>query len=515
MRVYRSSFADLTIPDLSITELVFAGLKGREDEPALICGITERTLTGAEFRDRVERLAGGLTARGLAPGKVVAIFAPNHPDFCVVFHAVAWAGGTVTTLNPSYTAEEVRYQLRDSGATLLVTVPALVETARTAAEGTGIELAVIGAAEGATALEALMGDPLTAQAPVDPARDVVVLPYSSGTTGLPKGVMLTHRNLVANVVQIREIIGIRPGDRSLAFLPYFHIYGMTVLMNLYLASGGMQVTLPRFDLEAALRLIQEHRMRQLFLVPPVVLALVKHPVVDTFDLSSLDLVLSGAAPLGGDVAEACAARIGCQTVQGYGMTELSPVSHFSPPGRGRPGSSGPLAPNTEARLVDPETGEDSSPGEEGELWIRGPQVMAGYLNNPQATAATLTADGWLRTGDLARIDEDGYMFIVDRVKELIKVSGFQVAPAELEALLLAHPDIADVAVIGAPDPEAGEVPKAFVVPMAGATPDLAGIQAFLETHVARYKQIRQLALVDAIPKSPSGKILRRVLRSAA
>ncbi len=372
----------------------------------------------------------------------------------------------------------------------------------------------IGAADGATPLDALMGEPLRAQAPVDPATHVVSLPYSSGTTGLPKGVMLTHRNLVANVAQVEAMLDIRPGDVTLAFLPYFHIYGMTVLMNLYLARGAVQVTLPRFDLEAALRLIETHRMRQLFVAPPVVLALAKHPLVEKFDLSSLDFVLSGAAPLGGELAAACASRIGCQTVQGYGMTEMSPVSHFTPPGKGRPGSSGPQAPNTECRLVDPDTGADAAPGGEGELWVRGPQVMAGYLNNPAATAATLTPDGWLRTGDVARIDADGCLHIVDRVKELIKVKGFQVAPAELEALLVTHPAVADVAVVGVPDDDAGEVPKAFVVCAAGCAPDLAELQRFCEGHVATYKQIRALAHVEAIPKSPSGKILRRVLRAA-
>lgn len=378
------------------------------------------------------------------------------------------------------------------------------------------EIAVIGTAEGATPLEALMGAPMRAQAPADPARSVAVMPYSSGTTALPKGVLLTHRNLVANVLQIQRTLGARPGDATLAFLPYFHIYGMSVLMNLHLATGGVQVTLPRFDLEAALRLIQEHRVRNLFVAPPVVLALAKHPLVDKFDLSSLAFVLSGAAPLGADLAAACAARIGPAVAQGYGMTEMSPVSHFTQPGQSRPGSSGTQVANTECRLVDPETGEDVAAGEAGELWVRGPQVMAGYHDNPAATAVTLTADGWLKTGDVAQIDANGYMFIVDRVKELIKVSGFQVAPAEIEAVLVTHPALADVAVIGVADEARGEVPKAFVVCAAGAPPpDLAELQRFLEGHVAAYKLIHALEHVEAIPKSPSGKILRRLLRAGA
>ncbi len=513
MAIHRSALSDVAIEDCTITELVLRGAAARADAPVLIEGSTGRALTGRELREGIERLAGGLRARGIGPGSVVAIMAPNLPEYAVVFHGAAWAGVTVTTLNPTYTAEEVGQQLRDSGACLLVTVPPMLETARAGAEGSGVrEIAVIGSAEGATPLDALMGEALTAQVPVDPAAHVVALPYSSGTTGLPKGVMLTHRNLVANVTQLGETMGVRPGDSTLAFLPYFHIYGLVVQLNLYLARGGLQVTMPRFDIEGALRLIEAHRIRHLYVAPPVILALAKHPAVEGRDLSSLAFVLSGAAPLGADLAAACARRIGVQTIQGYGMTEMSPVSHFTPPGRDRPGASGLAVPNTECRIVDPETGTDRPPGEEGELWVRGPQVMAGYLGRPDATAATLTPDGWLRTGDLARIDADGYLFIVDRVKELIKVRGFQVPPAELEALLVTHPGVSDVAVVGIPDEEAGEVPKAFVVPAPGAAPELGELQAFLGGHVASYKQIRDLAIVEAIPKSPSGKILRRVLR---
>ena len=484
--------------------------------PVLIDGVTGQATTGGAFRDRVERLAGGLLARGLGAGHVVGIMAPNHPDWTVAFHGIAWAGATVTTLNPSYTVEEVNYQLRDSGAELLVTVPALLATAQAAVAGTAVrEIAVIGAAEGVPTLDALMGEPLGAQQPVDLSGGVAVMPYSSGTTGLPKGVMLTHRNLVANVLQTRTTLELGKGDATLAFLPYFHIYGMTVLMNMYLAIGGVQVTLPRFDMEAALRLIEQHRMGQLFVAPPVILGLAKHPLVDKFDLSSLDFVNSGAAPLGPELSELCAARLGCAVIQGYGMTEMSPVTHITPPQANRPGSSGTPVASTECRLVDPETGEDCEPGEAGELWVRGPQVMKGYHGNPAATAATITADGWLRTGDVATVDADGYMTIVDRVKELIKVSGFQVAPAEIEAILVGCPGVADVAVVGVPDDRAGEVPKAFVVASAGATPCLEDLQRYLGDRVARYKQVQQLALVEAIPKSPSGKILRRLLRATA
>ncbi|MCX7890622.1 MAG: AMP-binding protein, partial [Rhodobacteraceae bacterium] len=328
-------------------------------------------------------------------------------------------------------------------------------------------------------LGALAGPPLEAQVPVDLDRHVVVLPYSSGTTGLPKGVMLSHRNLVVNVIQCDGLVSLQPRERTLAFLPFFHIYGMQVLMNLYLARGGVLITLPRFELEAALRIMQDHRTFRLFVAPPVVLALAKHPLVDRFDLSALKVILSAAAPLGTDLAEACAKRLGVEVIQGYGMTELSPITHANPVGRGRPGSVGIAAPMTEVRIVDPESGRVLGPGETGEIVIRGPQVMLGYLNRPEATAAMIEPEGWLHTGDLGHVDADGYMYVVDRVKELIKVKGFQVAPAELEALIVAHPGVADVAVVGEPDEEAGELPVAHVVRAPGSEVTGAEIMDFL------------------------------------
>ena len=283
-------------------------------------------------------------------------------------------------------------------------------------------------------------------------------------------------------------------------------------MNAMLSLGVTVVTAPRFDLVQMLELTQRHRITRLFLVPPIVLALAKHPIIDRYDLSSVRQIFSGAAPLGGDVAEAAAKRLGCSMAQGYGMTELSPVTHAIAEGEYRAGSVGTLVAGTEARLVDPDTGRDAEPGERGEIWVRGPQVMKGYLNNPEATAATVDTDGWLHTGDVGVIDADGHTFIVDRLKELIKYKGFQVPPAELEALLLTSPEILDAAVIGVPDEAAGEVPKAFVVRAPGSSIDAAGVQAFVAGHVAHYKQVRAVEFVESIPKSASGKILRRELR---
>jgi acyl-CoA synthetase (AMP-forming)/AMP-acid ligase II len=512
LTIYRSPLGGLSLRDISITERVFEGVATRRGDPVLIEGPTGRTITGDALMADVKALAGGLTERGFGKGATVAILAPNMPEFCMVLHAVAWAGGTVTTVNPSYTAHELNHQLTASGATLLVTVPQLVGIAREGMTDTDVRtLAVIDEGEGAEPLGEFMGTPLDAQVPVDFDAHILVLPYSSGTTGLPKGVMLSHRNLVANVDQTLPGVGIEAGDVTPMFLPFFHIYGLH-FQNVYLAAGGGMVTMPRFDLEQFLTLTERHRARRLWIVPPVAIALAKHPIVERFDLTSVQSVLSGAAPLGADVGEALARRLGCVALQGYGMTEMSPVSHVVPPWAPRPGSAGVPVPGTECRIVDPVTGSDMEAGKEGELWVRGPQVMMGYLNNPDATSACLDADGWLRTGDIASVDADGYFFIRDRLKELIKVKGFQVAPAELEAVLVAHPDIADAAVIGVPDDEAGEVPAAFLVAAGDRRLTLDELDAWFEGQLAHYKRVRQVEYVDAIPKSASGKILRRLLR---
>jgi acyl-CoA synthetase (AMP-forming)/AMP-acid ligase II len=284
-------------------------------------------------------------------------------------------------------------------------------------------------------------------------------------------------------------------------------------MNLGLLAGATLVTMPRFDLEQFLDLLERHRVTRAYVVPPIALALAKDPAVERRDLSALKHILCGAAPLGGDLAEEVAERIGCSVSQGCGMTEMSPVTHMVPPSSAakKPGSIGPPIPGTECRLIDSDTGRDSEPGGSGELWMRGPQVMQGYLGNRKATAAMIDDDGWLHSGDVAIVDEDGWFAIVDRVKELIKYKGFQVAPAELEAILITHPQVADCAVIGIPDDEAGELPKAFVVP-AGDDLDVEVLMTFVAEQVAPHKRIRAIELVAEIPKSPSGKILRRLLR---
>ena len=513
MIIHRSPLPDVELPEVPITEYVLRGADTYPDRLALIDGPSGRTYTFAQLRDAVHRFAGGLVARGFRKGDTLGLMAPNLPEYAVVFHGVAVAGGTVTTINPTYGADEVRFQLLDAGASMLITIGMFADTARKAIDGTQItDILTLDAAESTeNAMALCAADPID-QVPVDLHDDVVVLPYSSGTTGLPKGVMLTHFNLVSNVAQVATIFDLRDDEVMLSFLPFFHIYGMQVLMNTGLALGATIVTMPRFDLQQALELVQRHKVTRFFAVPPVVLALAKHPIVDQYDMSSVVQIFSGAAPLGADLAAEAAARVKCDVVQGYGMTELSPVSHATPEGDFRPGTSGITVPNTEIRIVDPATGEDRGVGEEGELWIRGPQVMKGYLNNPEATRHTIDDEGWLHTGDVAVLDDHHHVSIVDRVKELIKYKGFQVPPAELEALIVSHPKVLDVAVIGIPDVEAGELPKAFVVaaPESGLTAE--ELQEYVAEHVSSYKRIRQVEFVDEIPKSPSGKILRRMLR---
>jgi acyl-CoA synthetase (AMP-forming)/AMP-acid ligase II len=323
--------------------------------------------------------------------------------------------------------------------------------------------------------------------------------------------MLTHYNLVANLRQMEGLYYFFQSDTLICVLPLFHIYGLVVVLNMGLYTGATIVTMPRFELESFLKAAQDYEVSLAHIVPPIVLALSKNPVVDNYKLPKLKTIFSGAAPLGEDLTRECMARLGCNIRQGYGMTETSPVTHSSPapPHELKFGSVGVPAPNTECKIVDLETGEALPPGQRGEVCVRGPQVMKGYLNQPQATAQTIDSEGWLHTGDIGYADEDAHFFIVDRAKELIKYKGLQVAPAELEAVLLTHPCVADAAVIPCPDEEAGEVPKAIVVLKEWS--EEQPILDFVAERVAPHKRIRYLEFVERIPKSPSGKILRRVL----
>jgi acyl-CoA synthetase (AMP-forming)/AMP-acid ligase II len=466
-----------------------------------------------------------MASRGVGTDTVVALLCPNSPAFAVAFHGLLRLGAAVTTVNSLYTAHEIQQQLSDAAATWVITVSPLLPQAEQAAVAVGIpadRVIVLDGAEDHPDLAGLLGEGRTPpEVSFDPATHVAVLPYSSGTTGVPKGVMLSHRNLVANVQQCRISIRLNQDDRVLAVLPFFHIYGMTVLLNLALRQRASLVTMPRFDLPEFLRLIQEHRCTFLFIAPPIAVALAKHPIVDQFDISSVHTVFSGAAPLDGETAETAGRRIHARVLQGYGMSELSPVSHAAPPERDDfPSSSvGVLLPNMTAKLVDVDTGvEIEEFGDDGltapgELWLRGPNVMIGYLGRPDATADTIDADGFLHTGDIAVAHRDGYVVIVDRLKELIKYHGYQIAPAELEALLLSHPAVMDAAVIGVLDDEGQEIPKAFVVKAPDAELTADAVMDFVAGQVAPHKKVRRVEFIDAIPKSTSGKILRKDLRA--
>jgi acyl-CoA synthetase (AMP-forming)/AMP-acid ligase II len=512
--VIRSPHPDVEIPDMALHDLVLAGAAERGNRAAVVDGPTGRALTYGQLAAGVRQMAAGLAARGFGKGDVFAVYSPNLPEYAVAFYGVSAAGGATTTVNPLYTAGELAVQLADAGARFLLTAPPLLDRAIEAATRSGVEeIFVFGEAKGGTPFASLLS--ATGTAPptivIDPATDVVALPYSSGTTGLAKGVMLTHRNLVATLVQWNAVLPTGPKDRLIAVLPFFHTYGLGLLMGWALWCGAALVSMPRFDLEEFLRVLQEQRITRALLVPPILRALAKHPLVASYDLSALELIGSGAAPLDPELERAVAERLGCPVVQGYGLTETTTAvcSTAGAPLGPRDGSVGVLLPDTEARLVDPASGQDLGTGEPGELWVRGPQVMRGYLNAELATAAVLDPDGWLRTGDLCRVDTDGYLFVVDRIKELIKYKGYQVAPAELEAVLLAHPHVADAAVVRSPDQEAGEIPKAFVV--ANGPVDAEDLMAWVAEKVAPHKRIRRVEFVNDIPKGPYGKILRHIL----
>jgi acyl-CoA synthetase (AMP-forming)/AMP-acid ligase II len=519
--VFASPYPDVTIPEIPLTQFLFEAAATRADKPALIDGPTGRTLTYGQLAGAIRLVAASLAKRGLKKGDVFAIYSPNLPEYAVAFHAVASLGAINTTVNPLYTAHELAHQLKDAGARYILTIPQFLSNAQAAAQEVGNieEIFVFGEAEGATPFASLLkSDGQLPPVSINPKEDLVVLPYSSGTTGFPKGVMLTHYNLVANITQCVAVPSapeneIYDNDVVLGLLPFYHIYGMVVIMSWALYKGATVVTMPRFDMEQFLTTLQKYSITYAVLVPPIILALAKHPVVAQFDLSKLRTVVSGAAPLGADLEEAVRQRLKVSVMQGYGMTEASPVTHFcalTPPGKPKGGSVGMPVPNTQVRVVDVATGADLGPNQDGELLIAGPQVMQGYLNNPGATAATIDGDGWLHTGDVGFADEDSYFWIVDRVKELIKYNAYQVAPAELEALLVTHPAVADAAVIGVPDEQAGELPKAYVVRRGEVTED--EIMAFVAEHVAPYKRIRIVQFIDQVPKSPTGKILRRMLK---
>jgi acyl-CoA synthetase (AMP-forming)/AMP-acid ligase II len=485
------------------------------DRVAIVDAASGRSVRYGELDRLIGRFAAGLVEHGFQAGDTLLMFAPNLPEWPVAALGALSAGGIISGANPQCGAADLARQMRDARARFVFTIaPLRAIVSEAGALAGGVTIIVLGESGEDITYGSLIASTAAEPVGMRDADALAALPYSSGTTGLQKGVMLTHRTILSNVVQYTAAT-FEPEmfERMvvLAVLPMFHIFGFTVIMLCGLARGARLVTLTRFEPGPFLEAVQTHRVTHLAVVPPMLHFLAVHPLVASYDLSSLEAIGCGAAPLAGTLECQAAERIRCRVAQGYGMTESSGVIATTYPGRARVGSSGQLLPGTQARVIDPLTGEDLPRGASGEIWFRGPQAFKGYLNQPEATAAAITPEGWVRTGDLGHIDADGYLYLTDRLKELIKVKGFQVAPAELEALLRTHPQVADAAVIGRADERAGELPVGYVV--ARGALDCVELKSWLAQQVCEYKQLADVVLCDAIPKTPSGKILRRVLRA--
>jgi long-chain acyl-CoA synthetase len=509
--------ATLNYPTGPLHEVMRATAERFPDRPAIT--FKDTVMTFAAFDCESNRLANGLAALGLTAGDRMALYLPNCPQYQLAFYAACKLGAIACPMNPSYREREITYHVNDSGAKIMVTHASLwpvVQACRSHLPNL-VRVVVTGdevLRDGACRYDDVV-DSGSAAAPdvVVEQSQVAALPYSSGTTGLPKGVMLTHRTLVCNQLQYLQGSGIGSDDVYPIFLPLSHIYGV-MLMNAAMGSGARQIVMERFDLEALVSTIEKYGVTLLHLVPPVLLTLANAAGLDRSQFRTVRYALSAAAPLAPDVARRVEERLGLRVIQAYGLTETGPASHHSPlePDKARLESVGIVMADTEQRVVDLESGEKVlGPGEVGEICIRGPQLMQGYWNAPEESARALR-DGWLHSGDIGYVDENGYTFIVDRKKEMIKCRAFSVAPAELEATVLEHPDIADCGVVGVADAEGGEVPNAFVVPRKGCTLDAAALTDYFAKRLAGYKTIRKWHLTDAIPRTPSGKILRRMLK---
>ncbi len=514
--IVRSPLPPLSIPPADFSRFALERARRAGPKIALVDLNTGASMSYAELVRGIDACAGGLVARGLRPGEIVAICAFNTSAYAVVAHAVWRAGGTLVTVNPLFTSDEMLHQLSDAGARYLVAAGDVLDRALPAARQAGVEeIFAIGAADAIPPFTSLADANLPPpELDVNPTQDTALILYSSGTTGLPKGVMLTHHNLKAAALQLLSGDLARQEDVLVAVSPFFHVVGLHGILNLGIIAGATTVIVQRFDVRAFLQAIQDYRISSAFLTPPVVNELIKNPAVDDYDLSSLRNILCAAAPLGPEAEEAAAERLGCIVRQGYGMTEATgPVSTnlVAADGTIRHGSVGQLVPSTEVKVAGLADGKELEPGETGEILVRGPQVMKGYLNNSEATSVALEPDGWLHTGDVGFADAEGFLTIVDRVKEIIKYKAYQVAPAEIEAVLGTHAAVSDVAVVPSPDADSGELPKAFVVLKPEAQADADELMAYVSERVAPYKKVRLVEFVDAIPKSPTGKILRRVL----
>ncbi len=515
---------ELLRPRLDYPDVPYHGLLRRSAERTpekWATAFHDQKLTFREIEGLSNSLANALLDLGVGKGDRVALYMTNRPEYLISFQATSKAGGVITPINPAYHEDEVAYQLNDSEARVLIVHEDRYPVAAAIRDRVpGLKHVVVIGAERPPDTHSWydLANGFPARRPpetdIDPAADLVALPYSSGTTGLPKGVMLTHRNLVCNHIQCMSGGRLTDRDVLLIFLPFYHIYG-TMLMGSAVGSGALQVIMERFEMETALSLTERYRVTLFYAVPPVLLAMTHNPDLKKRDLSSVRYIMSGAAPLPPEVARRMQDISGIPVLQGYGLTEASPITHVNPvddPELIRLESVGLRVSDQEEKIVDPDDESvELGPDAVGELVIRGPHVMKGYWKAPEETTRALR-DGWLHTGDIARRDARGYVYIVDRKKEMIKYKGFGIAPAELEALLHEHPAVADCAVVPKKDPEAGEIPRAFVVRRAGINVSAADLIRFVEGRVAGYKKIRAVEFVDEIPKNPSGKILRRVLK---